>query len=151
MKGDLIMNATQKAVHLFGNGLNCSQAILTAFGEPYGLDPENAKKLGRPWGGGLGRLGQICGAVTGAVALLGYTQSGAQDEAEARDAIYASVQELVGRFEECNGTSVCRELLGADFQTEEGQRKIKEEMLVKKLCPKFVEDVGTILEKLLKD
>jgi C_GCAxxG_C_C family probable redox protein len=145
------MNATEKAVQLFGNGLNCSQAILTAFGEPFGVDPESAKKLGRPWGGGVGRMGQICGAVTGAIALLGYAQNGARDESEARNDICASIQELVGRFEERNGTSVCRELLGADFSTEEGQRKIKEEMLVKKLCPKFVEDASAILAELLKD
>ena len=69
------MDATEKAVELFRNGLNCSQAILTAFGGPYGIDPETARKLGRPWAGGMGRLGRICGAVTGAVALLGYTQS----------------------------------------------------------------------------
>jgi C_GCAxxG_C_C family probable redox protein len=145
------MNAAQKAVQLFDNGLNCSQAILTAFGEPYGVDPESAKKLGRPWGGGVGRTGQICGAVTGAVALLGYAQNGAQDEAEARNDICASIQEIIRRFEERNGSSVCRELLGADFSTKEGQRRIKEEMLVKKLCPKFVEDAGAILAELLKD
>jgi C_GCAxxG_C_C family probable redox protein len=145
------MNATQKAVQLFDNGLNCSQAILTAFGEPFGVDPESAKKVGRPWGGGLGRMGQICGAVTGAIALLGYAQSSARDEAEARNDICASIQELVRRFEVGNGTLVCRELLGADFSTEEGQRKIKEEMLVKRLCPKFVEDASAILAELLKD
>ena len=145
------MNETQKAVHLFGNGLNCSQAILTAFGEPYGVDPESAKKLGRPWGGGVGRMGQICGAVTGAIALLGYSQSDARDETDARNVISGSIQELVRQFAARNGTTVCRELLGADLSTEEGQKKIKEEMLVKKLCPKFVEDASAILAELLKD
>jgi C_GCAxxG_C_C family probable redox protein len=145
------MNATQKAVQLFDNGLNCSQAILTAFGEPFGVDPESAKKLGRPWGGGVGRMGQICGAVTGAIALLGYAQSSMRDEAEARNELCASIQELVRRFEERNGASVCRALLGADFSTEEGQKKIKEEMLVKKLCAKFVEDASAILAEILKD
>jgi C_GCAxxG_C_C family probable redox protein len=145
------MNAPQKAMHLFENGLNCSQAILTAFGEPQGIDSESAKKLGRPWGGGVGRMGRICGAVAGAIMILGLAQSRSPDEAEARNDICASIQELVRRFEQRHGTSVCRELLGADFITEEGQRKIKEEMLVKKLCPKFVEDAGGILDELLKD
>jgi C_GCAxxG_C_C family probable redox protein len=145
------MNATQKAVHLFENGLNCSQAILMAFGESYGVDPEIAKKLGRPWGGGIGRMGQICGAVTGAIALLGYAQSGTQDETEARDKLCASIRELVKRFEERNGYSVCRDLLGADISTKEGQQKIKEEMLVKRLCPKFVKDASDILSEFLAD
>ena len=143
------MNAAQKAMHLFENGLNCSQAILTAFGEPYGIHSEIAKKLGRPWGGGVGRMGRICGAVTGAIMVLGLAQSKRQDEAEARNDICLSVQELVWRFEQRHGTSVCKELLGADFSTEEGQRKIKEEMLVKKLCSKFVEDAGCILAELV--
>ena len=143
------MNATQKAVHLFENGLNCSQAILTAFGEPHGIDSETAKKLGRPWGGGLGRMGRICGAVTGAILVLGLAQSGKQDEGEARNDICLTVQELVRRFEQRHGTYVCKDLLGADFSTEEGQRKIKEEMLVKKICPKFVEDAGSILAELV--
>jgi C_GCAxxG_C_C family probable redox protein len=143
------MNAAQKAMHLFENGLNCSQAILTAFGEPHGIDSESAKKLGRPWGGGVGRMGRICGAVTGAIMVLGLAQSRKQDEAEARNDICSSVQELVRRFEQRHGTSVCKELLGADFSTEEGQRKIKEEMLVKKLCPKFVEDAGAMLAELV--
>ena len=75
------MNRTQKAVHLFENGSTCSQAILTAFGEAYGIDPESAKNLGRPWGGGVGRLGRTCGSVSGAIILLGYARVGGQDEA----------------------------------------------------------------------
>jgi C_GCAxxG_C_C family probable redox protein len=145
------MKAAQKAMHLFENGLNCSQAILTAFGEPHGIDAQSAKKLGRPWGGGVGRMGQICGAVTGAIMVLGLAQNRMQDEAGARNDICASIQELVRRFEQRHGTSVCKDLLGADFSTEEGQRKIKEEMLVKKLCSKFVEDAGGILAELLED
>ncbi len=131
------MNAAQKAMHLFENGLNCSQAILTGFGEPYGIDSESAKKLDRPWGGGVGRMGRICGAVTGAIMFLGLVQSRRQDEAGARNDICVSVQELVRRFEQLHGTSVCKDLLGADFSTEEGQRKIKEEMLVKNSARNF--------------
>jgi len=145
------MDAAQKAVHLFENGLNCSQAILTAFGEPHGIDSESAKKLGRPWGGGVGRMGRICGAVTGAIMVLGLAQSRRQDEAEARNDICASIRELVRRFEQRHGTAVCKDLLGADFSTEEGRRKIKEEKLVKNICPKFVESAVGILAELLED
>ncbi len=81
--------------------------------------------------------------------MLGYARVGGQDEAEARNNLCALIQELVQRFEERNGTSVCSELLGVDFTAEEGQQRIKEEMLVKKLCPKFVEDAGIILTDLL--
>ncbi len=145
------MDAIEKAMHLFDRGLNCSQAILTAFGETYGLESESALRLGRPWGGGMGRMGQICGAVSGAIVLLGYAANGSTDEAEARNKLCAAIQKLVRRFEERNGTSICRELLGADFSSEEDQRKIKEEMLVTKRCPKFVKDASVILAELLED
>ncbi len=143
------MDATEKALSLFEDGLNCAQAILTAFGEPYGVSPASARKLGRPWGGGVGRMGQTCGAVTGAIILLGHAQDGALPEADARNKICASVKELIQRFKQRNGSVICRDLLGADISTEEGQRKIKEEMLMKKICPKFVEDASVILAELL--
>lgn len=142
------MNTTQKAVALFNNGLNCAQAILTAFGEKYGIDPETAKKIGRPWGGGIGRMGEICGAMTGAITLLGYAVETQGDEAEARDQVSAAVQSFSKQFSERNGSLVCRDILGADFATGEGRKRIKEEALVKTRCPKFVEDAGDILAKM---
>ena len=65
------MNNVERTVDLFASGLNCSQAILTVLGEPYGLDSEMAARLGRPLGGGMGRLSLTCGAVTAAVLVLG--------------------------------------------------------------------------------
>jgi C_GCAxxG_C_C family probable redox protein len=144
------MNRTERAVHLFENGLNCSQAILAVFGEPHGIDIETAKRLGRPLGGGLGRLGLVCGAITGAVAALGIAQSGPADEGQARNDVARSVQELVHRFEERHGTTLCRGLLGADMSTDAGMKKIREEKLVAIHCPGFVKDAAAILSELLE-
>jgi len=143
------MNRTEKAVELFEGGLNCSQAILAVFGEPYGLDLEAAKRLGRPLGGGMGRLGEVCGAVTGAIAALGLAQGNGVDEGAARDEVARSVRELVHRFEERHGTTLCKGLLGADMSTEAGRKRIKEEKLVAKLCPGFVSDAAEILAQLI--
>jgi len=114
-------------------GLNCSQAILTAFGEPLGIDPETAKMLGRPWGGGMGHLGETCGYLTGAVLLLAHVHA-AEDEGRARKDVFGAVRELFSRFEARRGTFRCKELLGADISTPEGLRQIKEEQLVAKIC-----------------
>jgi C_GCAxxG_C_C family probable redox protein len=143
------MNEAQKALDLFNNGLNCAQSVLSGFCEQLGIDSETAKNLGRPWGGGVGRMGQMCGALSGAIMVLGLSQGSEPDETQARKKVSESVRELVRRFEQRNGTALCRELLGADVSTKEGQRKIKEDELAKKLCPKFVKDAAEILGELL--
>jgi C_GCAxxG_C_C family probable redox protein len=143
------MNNVKKTVDHFPSRLNCSQAMLTVFGEPYGLDSEMAKKLGRPLGGGMGHMARTCGAVTGAVLVLGLAKDH-QDEGEARKVAYSYVQEVFSRFEALHGTTECRSLLGADMSTKEGLKKVQDEKLVSKLCPAFVRDAASILEKLLK-
>ena len=142
------MNNVEKTVDLFSTRLNCSQAILTVFGESYGLDAELAAKLGRPLGGGMGHMAKTCGAVTAAALVLGMAKDH-HDEGEARKASHACVQDLFRRFAALHGTMECKELLGADMSTEEGLKKIQEEKLVRKVCPLFVRDAAVILEGLL--
>jgi len=143
------MNRVEKTVDLHENGgLNCSQAILTAFGESFGMDPETAKLLGRPWGGGLGHLGITCGYLTGAVLVLAQAINN-KDERQARKDSFQAVQELFRRFKKRHGTVMCKELLGADFSTEEGTKKIREEQLVAKHCYGYARDAAEILEELL--
>jgi C_GCAxxG_C_C family probable redox protein len=143
------MSKSEMAVQLFKDGSNCSQAILTIFGQRYGMDPEFAHTIGRSLGGGLGRSGNTCGAITGAIAILGLAQGNPEDEAEARNKIARTVQEFLHCFEERHGSLLCRELLNADMSTEAGQRKIKENQLVSRLCPAFVKDAAEILSELL--
>ena len=142
------MNNVETTVDLFSTGLNCSQAILTVFGEAYGLDGEMAAKLGRPLGGGIGHLAKTCGAVTAAALVLGMAKDG-HDEGEARKASHSCVQDLFRRFTALHGTTECKELLGADMSTEEGLKRVQEEKLVRKVCPLFVRDTAIILEGLL--
>ncbi|MBI5250007.1 MAG: C_GCAxxG_C_C family protein [Desulfomonile tiedjei] len=142
------MNSVSKTVDLFAAGLNCSQAILKVYGEAFGLDSETATKLGRPLGGGMGHMARTCGAVTAAVLVLGLAKDN-QDEGAARKDSFFHVQELFRSFEALHGSTECKTLLGADMSTEEGLKKIKEEKLVSRMCPKFVSDAAEILEKLL--
>jgi C_GCAxxG_C_C family probable redox protein len=144
-----IMTKTEKAVELFQKGLNCAQAMLTVFGEPYGIDEQMARRLGRPLGGGLGRMGLTCGAITGATLVLGLARGTKQDEAEARAEVGPAVQEFIRRFQERHGSSLCRDLLGADMSTEAGATRVKEEKLVAQVCPGVMRDAADILSDIL--
>jgi C_GCAxxG_C_C family probable redox protein len=143
-----VMNNVERTADLLSTGLNCSQAILTVFGESYGLHVEMAAKLGRPLGGGMGHMAKTCGAVISAVLILGMAKD-RQDEGEARKVSHSCVQDLFRRFADLHGTTECKELLGADMSTEEGLKKVQEEKLVRKVCPLFVRDTAIILEGLL--
>lgn len=107
------MNHEYLAADLFLNGSNCAQAVLLAFGDVTGLEPALAAKLSSSFGGGLGRLREVCGAVSGmlmvAGLLYGYDNPGEEDAA--KKAHYQLVQELCGRFREETGSIICREIL----------------------------------------
>lgn len=139
------------AVSIFKEGFNCSQAILSAYAEQLGLDRELSLKISGAFGGGMGRMGEICGAVTGAFMVIGlkYAKTRAEDE-EKKEKTYRLVKEFVSRFKNRNGSIVCRELLGFDISTPEGMEQIKERNLFSVLCPKFVQDSAEILEEILK-
>jgi len=143
------MNRIEKTRDLHqNNGLNCSQAIMTAFGDKRGIDPACARIFGRPWGGGIGHLAQTCGYLTGAVLVLAQAYDDV-DEKQARQKTARAVRELFRRFEKKHGTTLCKDLLGADMTTEEGQKKIVAEKLVAKHCYSVGENVATILEDLI--
>ena len=131
------------------NGLNCSQAIMTAFGGKTGISPEIARLFGRPWGGGIGHLAGTCGYLTGAVLVLAQAFDDA-DEKKARQQTAQAVRTLFERFEKKYGTSLCKDLLGADMSTAEGQQKIVEEKLVAQHCYDIGEEVAGILNSIVE-
>ena len=146
------MNKVKKTLDLHRNGgLTCSQALLTVYGETYGIDPEKAMLLGRPLAGGIGGQGETCGYITAAILILAYAYID-KDEAEARKNTHPVVMNLFRRFKERHGTTMCKELLGADMSSEEGRKKIREEKLVAKRCHcdgGIGQDVAEILETLI--
>ena len=144
------MNPVEQAVSCFKGGLNCSQAILATYGQQLGLDRELALKLAAGFGGGMGRLGHTCGAVTGAFMVLGlrYGPVEAGDQ-QAKETAYERVREFAKRFEARNGTAVCRDLIHCDIETPEGLAMAREQKLFVTVCPKFVQDAAEILEEML--
>lgn len=133
-----------QAAACFSEGFNCAQAVFTAYSEELGLDEQTALRLACGFGAGMGRLGNTCGAVSGAILLLGlkYGKSKKEDN-PARERTYELVREFTKRFEERNGTTICRELLGDE------PAKIKDPEPFRTICPKMIRDAVEIVEELL--
>lgn len=108
-----------RAVELFKKGYNCSQSVFGAFCEECGLDFETSLKLASSFGGGMGRLREVCGAVSGMFMVAGM-KYGYTDPKDllAKAEHYKLIQQLAEKFREKNGHIVCRELLGLSVQSE---------------------------------
>ncbi len=103
----------ERAVDNFMNGYGCCQSVVAAFADLYGLDATMAKRIGAGFGGGVGRLRMMCGAVSGIVILAGLDSGQTEgDDREGKSACYKVVQDLLGKSKAQNGSLICAELLG---------------------------------------
>ena len=112
-----------KAGRLFKEGgYNCCQAVVLAYCDLFGMDEKTAASLSSGFGGGMGRMREVCGSVSGMVMLSGMLSPADNPSDKAgRTANYALVQEVAGEFRNINGSIICRELLGLDKKPAEGQ------------------------------
>ena len=144
------MSEIEEAAELFGQGFSCSQAVLSAYCERFGLPREAALRLSDGFGGGMGGLGKTCGAVTGAMMVLGLARGRTRsDDQDAKKATTESIRSLVERFEACHGSVVCRDLLGQEIDTPEKLRAAREKGLLRTVCPKLVRSAAEITGDLL--
>ena len=147
------MNHEEQARSLFYQGYNCAQSVFCAFCEDVGMDLETAARLSSSFGGGLGRLREVCGALCGAELALGYLRGYADPaDYEAKAAHYARVRALAGRFREKNGTILCRELL-KDVKTVPGgaPERRTPEFYARRPCLRLVGEAAALLEQLLAE
>ncbi|MGN0605308.1 MAG: C-GCAxxG-C-C family protein [Oscillospiraceae bacterium] len=145
------MSKTDKALSLFSNNFNCSQAVFAAFASDFGIDDELALKIGTSFGGGA-RNGEICGAVSGALMVLGLKYGHYQAENnEQKSRAYNIAVEYTKRFKEINKSIVCRDLLGYDLTIPKEMACIKEKNLFTEICPKMVKSAVEVLESILAD
>lgn len=146
------MNRVEKTIDLQMNGgLNCAQAIITVYGEPFGISPATAKTLGRPWGGGMAQQAKTCGYLTGAMIVLALAYNNGDEEASRKETGQA-IRDLFRQVEKRRGSTLCKDLLGADMSTPEGKKTITEKRLIKTVCCNqggIGQDVAEILEDLI--
>lgn len=106
------MDHSIKAGELFLGGCNCAQAVFLAFSDVTGIDQKVAAKLSSPFGGGMGRMREVCGAVSGMLMVLGTLYGYDEQDGDAKKRqLYKDVQALAGKFREECGSIICREIL----------------------------------------
>jgi len=137
------------AVSLFDQGFSCSQSVFSAFAPRFDIPQELALRLGAPFGGGIARQGEVCGAVTGALMVLGakFGYLKPQD----RDATYAVVQEFIRRFKERHSSILCRELIGYDLSIPGELDRVNESGVCEEKCPVFVKNAVEITTLMLEN
>jgi len=99
------------ASSLFRGGANCAQSVFAAFSEELGIDRDYALLISSPFGGGMGRMREVCGAVSGMLMVLAHKEGYARHDDEAKKALYTRIQTLMKAFQQEKGTYLCRELL----------------------------------------
>lgn len=144
-------NNPERAVKLFNEGYNCSQAVLGAYSDELKLDFETALKLASSFGGGMGRLREVCGAVSSMfmVAGLKYGYIDPKDRA-LKQKHYELIQNLSQRFKEKNGSIICRELLGLNLRHDSPMPEARTEDYYKKRpCAELVKCSSEIIDEVL--
>lgn len=141
-----------RAREMFLQGYNCCQAVVGAFADLYGFDPETAMKMAEGFGGGLGRMRLTCGAVNGMAMVAGMKMShGKAGDLQRRGDIYAVVRQMVNEFKEQNGTIICAELLGLSMPKDNSPMPEERtpEYYKRRPCPDKIHQCGLIIEKYL--
>lgn len=142
------MKHREAAIEYFKQGYNCAQAVVVAFGDVTGLSERESARLASSFGGGLGRLREVCGTVSGMAIVAGILY-GFDDprDPQAKQEHYALVQKLAGRFREQNGSIVCRELLGDRSAVRTAPDPRTAEYYKKRPCVELVGMVADILDE----
>ena len=140
------MTRGEQAAKLFMEGYNCAQAVAVAFSDLTGLTPDFSAKMASSFGGGMGRMREVCGAVSGmllvAGILYGYDVS---DEGEKKKAHYELVQALAGKFREENGSIICRDIL-KNPPSDPAPSPRTAEYYAERPCARMVYTAASILE-----
>ncbi|MGA2368464.1 MAG: C-GCAxxG-C-C family protein [Dehalococcoidia bacterium] len=145
------MTKDDDALATFKSRFNCSQAVLSSFCEELGFDMQTALKVAAGFGGGIGRSGQTCGAVTGAIMVIGLKKGmSLPDPLKANEITYGLSAEFLKRFRESHGSTLCHDLLGCDISNNEALMEAREKRLFQTVCPKLVQDAVRMVGDMLQ-
>ncbi|MFP4023780.1 MAG: C-GCAxxG-C-C family protein [Thiohalospira sp.] len=145
------MKKSKKALSYFNNSFNCAQSVFTTFGPELGLAEDDCLKIACAFGAGMGKQQHVCGAVSGALMVLGAKFGKALNDPESKKEItYSAAEEFLDRFKAKNGSIICKKLLrGLNMNDPEELKKINELKLFKTSCEKYIQDAVEIAEKLI--
>lgn len=147
------MTRREMAMDNFMKGYNCSQSIVLAFADMLPIDEKTLSKMSSSFGGGMGRLREVCGSVTGMFMVAGFLYGYEGPETgQVKADHYARIQELARRFEEKHGTIVCREMLGLSVKHDVSVPEARTtEYYKKRPCPEIIGDAAEILEQYIAE
>ena len=145
------MERSEHARELFLSGYNCAQSVLLSFADELKFSKELAQKIAAGFGGGMGKQQETCGAVTGAIMVLGLLKGEhVNNNDELKSESYGSVKELSRSFIAEYKTTQCKDLIGCDLNTPEGSAKFKEEKIMETVCAGCVKKAVEIVEAIAK-
>ena len=140
-----------RAVEYYFHNFNCTQGVFTTYAIEHGIDEKLALRIATNFGGGA-RKGELCGAVSGALMVLGLLYGHSErDDLETKANSYAMAEEYMNRFIDKNGSVVCRELLGYDLSKPAEREEIKKKNLFRTVCPEMIRSAVSILDELLEE
>jgi C_GCAxxG_C_C family probable redox protein len=142
---------SEAALDSFSKGITCSASVFSAFSGEMGLDEETARKIACGFGAGISRTGKICGAVSGAIMVIGLKHGKAVpgDDAGATDRTRALTRRFIREFEEVHGSVNCTELLGYNLSISDEYEEAAKTNLFRTACFAYVRDAVEILERIL--
>lgn len=139
------------AIQAFESGFNCAQSVVMAYQEELGFDENQAMQMAVGFGGGMGRLQEKCGAVTGAFMVLGmFSSLEHTDNLSRKNRSYGLIQQFDQRFTAIHQTTQCRQLLNCDLRTDDGHAFAVDNKLFQKICQKCIADAIDLVDDLVK-
>lgn len=144
------MSKAEIAADYMKKGYNCAQSVIKAYAGDVGMNEEDAVKMASALGGGIGRTGHICGAVSGAALIIGMKFGSTDNTAKhSRAKAYQKAKELLEKFSAQNKSVLCKDLLEYDISTKEGLKQARESGVFIQKCPLLVSSAAKILEDII--
>lgn len=141
----------ERSVATFKEGYTCAQSVFSTYADLFGMDRETALKLSSSMGGGIGRMREVCGAVSAMALLAGLKEGNTDPEnEEGKERIYFLTRQLAGKFKGQFGTIICRELLGIEGMEESAKpSKRTQQFYEERPCSKLIAAAAKIIEEML--
>lgn len=144
-------NISNEAKELFEKGFNCAQSVLFTYGKESFKENGDALRLASGFGAGIAHRGEMCGAVSGGLMVIGLRYGYSELTMDiSREMTFKVTKEFIELFEKYHGSVLCNQLIGSEINTSEGLEKAREANTFSSLCPLLVESASEIIESLLQ-